>query len=906
MLSWLNDLLADTSRFMPHGYCYLWRPVILWLHAISDAIIALAYFSIPFALFYFVRKRIDLNYRWVFVLFGAFILLCGTTHLMSIWTIWHPSYLAEGLIKSITALVSILTAVLLWPLIPKLLLLPSPQALKTSESYIRAIFNATPDAMLISNELGIIRMVNQQAEQMLGYKASELQGQSIEMIVPHQFRKSHIQFREHFDPKAANNLKGKGRELLALKKDNSEIDVDISLSPILTEQGLFFASALRDITFRKQVELKLRIAAAAFESQESMVITDANSVILQVNKAFTESTGYTTDEVVGQKMNLLHSGIHDKAFYDAIWECIERNGSWQGEIWDQRKNREHYLNWATITAVKGEDGVISNYVGTHIDITQRKRNETELLKLASALEQSSESVIITNLDAEIEYVNAAFLRNSGYSREEVMGQNPRFLKSGKTQSQSYHAMWDALLHGRLWQGEFINKNKDGTERVKLATISPLTQANGDITHYVDVMVDITEKKRIDLELDQHRHHLEALVASRTKALESALSLADSANQAKSAFLANMSHEIRTPMNAIIGLTYLLQKSTLSAEQSRKLQQIEQSSQHLLSIINDILDLSKIEAHQMQLEQTDFALGSLLDHICSLVSHQVQAKAVTITVDCGDVPAWLRGDYIRLRQALLNYVSNALKFTEQGSIWLRTRLLEETEAGLLIRFEVQDTGMGIAEDKLTMLFEAFSQVDVSTTRQYGGTGLGLAITRRLANLMGGTVGVESVPEQGSLFWFTAVLQRGHGILPGYSQKTSTQAEFLLRQHYAGAQILLVEDNVINREVAIELLNGVGLSVDTAETGREAIDKIRNQAYQLVLMDVQMPEMDGLEATKIIRAEGSQIPILAMTANAFNHDQDTCLTVGMNDVVAKPFSPEMLYVKVYHWLSRAAQL
>jgi CheY-like chemotaxis protein len=419
------------------------------------------------------------------------------------------------------------------------------------------------------------------------------------------------------------------------------------------------------------------------------------------------------------------------------------------------------------------------------------------------------------------------------------------------------------------------------------------------------MEDVTDKKRIDLELDQHRHHLETLVASRTKALEAALTLADAANHAKSAFLANMSHEIRTPMNAIIGLTYLLQKSTLSTEQSRKLQQIDQSSQHLLAIINDILDLSKIEAHQMQLEQTDFALGSLLDHICSLVSHQVQSKPITIAVDYGDVPQWLRGDGNRLRQALLNYVSNALKFTEQGSIWLRTRLLEETEAGLLIRFEVQDTGVGIAEDKLILLFEAFSQVDVSTTRQYGGTGLGLAITRRLANLMGGTVGVESVLHQGSLFWFTAVLQRGHGILPGHPPQTSTQAEFLLRQHYAGARILLVEDNVINREVAIELLNAVGLSVDTAETGREAIDMIRNQAYQLVLMDVQMPEMDGLEATKVLRAEGSQIPILAMTANAFNHDQDTCLTVGMNDVVAKPFSPETLYAKVHQWLSLAAE-
>ena len=381
-------------------------------------------------------------------------------------------------------------------------------------------------------------------------------------------------------------------------------------------------------------------------------------------------------------------------------------------------------------------------------------------------------------------------------------------------------------------------------------------------------------------------------------------LAEGASRAKSAFLANMSHEIRTPLNAIVGLNDLMRLDGVTPEQAARLDKIDGASRHLLALIDDILDLSKIEAGQVRLESTDFSLSAVLDSVVSIIAESARAKGLKVEVDAGAVPPWLRGDPTRLRQALLNFAGNAVKFTEQGSIALRARLLEGRDDGLLVRFSVEDTGLGIAPESIPRLFQAFEQADASITRKFGGTGLGLAITRRLAELMGGTCGVESRPGVGSTFWFTAQLQRALGRLPvtDTGAEADADAGSLLQQRHRGARILLAEDNPVNQEVLLSLLHHVGLDADVAADGQAAVEMATAGDYRLVLMDMQMPVIGGLEATRRIRAvpRCDGVPIVALTANVFDEDRQACRASGMDDYLSKPVKIKILYATMLRWL------
>jgi PAS domain S-box-containing protein len=636
---------------------------------------------------------------------------------------------------------------------------------------------------------------------------------------------------------------------------------------------------------------------------EGVFVADAQGRYVDVNPAACTLVGYSREE-------LLRMGISDLAppaaagEHEALYARIK-----QSEIdridFTLRHKDGHPVDVALRTVIL-PDGKVMGFCA---DISERKRAERELARYRSGLEElvqqrtsdlsaanarlletqfamDSVGIGIQWIDPEsgrLIHVNRYAASLLGYSVEEMVALRVADIDPN-VPLEAFARISEQVRESGFLQFETTQQTRDG--RPVPVEVAAYFQAGSEHSppRLIAFITDITRRKESE------------------RALLAAKEAAETANIAKSAFLANMSHEIRTPLNAIIGMTHLLRRSQLTPPQHERLDKIETAGHHLLEIINAVLDLSKIEAGKFALDEAEFDPAELLHNVATMVHDKATAKGLRLLIDAVSLPPRLSGDATRLQQALLNYATNAVKFTEHGQVTLHAGIAGETAEHVLLRFEVEDTGIGIADDAMERLFASFEQADNSTTRKYGGTGLGLAITRKLAELMGGSAGAVSRSGEGSRFWFTARARKPVADKPP-ADDGATAPDRQGATALSGRRVLLAEDEPVNREISRMLLEELGLRVDAAEDGEAALALAARGGYDLILMDMQMPKMDGLEATRRLRllAEGAAVPVVAMTANAFEADRRACLAAGMNDFLSKPVDPEMLKAALTRWLS-----
>ncbi|HPU80140.1 PAS domain S-box protein [Accumulibacter sp.] len=670
---------------------------------------------------------------------------------------------------------------------------------------------------------------------------------------------------------------------------------------------------VQDITLRRQTEAALqeerRVRDTLLESIPGVFYAiDARGMFTFWNHHFEQVTGRSAEELRHFNAQDLFEGEDREHVAERI-EQVFLEGQSDIEASLVTKDGQHLPYYFTGRRIEMSGQPILVGAGMDIgplkaadeamrrineELEARVRQKTAALQASYAKLRDTEFAMnqagigiawVNTENGEFVYINDFACQLVGYSEAEMLRSTVHDLAPDMGERQFRELVDLCKSQGRL-QVEILAHAKDGkTIPVEVAAYY-LPGKAGDPDRLIEFITDISARKRAEGDIQQARES------------------AESANRAKSAFLANMSHEIRTPLNAILGLNHLMQAGNLPPEQTERLQKMEVASRHLLSIINDILDLSKIEAGRMEFESANFHLSAVIDNVASIIRDAAQSKGLVVEIDPDGVPLWLRGDVTRLRQALLNLASNAVKFTERGSIRVRALLLETRADDLLVRFEVADTGIGLSSEQLGCLFENFQQADSSTARKYGGTGLGLSLTKRLVEMMGGEVGADSSVGQGSTFWFSIHLQHGHGPMPtvNAADDTPLSAEQRVRALHRGARILIAEDHPINTEVVQQMLHAAGLDVVVAANGRIALEKAVAERLDLILMDMQMPEMDGIEATRAIRRlpAHAATPILALTANAFAEDRRACLVAGMNDVLTKPVDPAQFYEALARWL------
>jgi PAS domain S-box-containing protein len=731
------------------------------------------------------------------------------------------------------------------------------------------LFNSSPEIHCIMNREYQISMINKSVTDILGYTPEETIGHVIWDFFSEDIKIASIQ-------KLKNGL----------SKHSQQVAVE---TPVLTHLGdikwiswvfilkenKWYASG-RDVTHQKKAESELEILSfATRRSPCGVVIRDSKANVIWVNEALEKLLGYTLDELKGKLINIIGEET-DEDVIKGVVSDFEQNKPYEAELKVYKKDKTPIWVLISNSPLFNESGNVERQIGMMVDITARKKAEEQLTMLSLVASNTTSGVIINNKDGKIEWVNKAFEKITGYTLEDSKNKPlGDVLKGELTDVSIIQKSRELSKNKQSFEVDLLVYHKDGQPLWISVINSVILNNEGKVDKYIEVIIDITAKKKVEIEL----------IAAKEEALQ--------LSRAKDMFISVMSHEIRTPLNAVIGMSHLLLDDNPIETQKENLGILKFSAENLMTLINNILDFTKIETSNIELEKTDVNLRELVQSITHSMQFNASEKKIYIKFNIDeDTPEIVIGDRTRLCQILLNLTGNAVKFTEAGGVTVDLRVIEQTDKYVKIRFSVSDTGIGIANDKINTIFESFKQAEADTSRKYGGTGLGLAITKSLVELHDARINVDSVLGQGSTFWFTIKFDKGYTNANNNNNKVETGLQL---------NVLVVDDNQINRLLINKVLTKWGATIDFAENGLEAINKIeRNGNFDVVLMDIHMPVMGGLEATEIIRSKGDpyyqQLPIIALTASMLNNEINEMGNAGMNDYILKPFDPKSLFDKL----------
>jgi PAS domain S-box-containing protein len=811
--------------------------------------------------------------------------------------------------------------------------LTAAAAAAAAKSRLALVVESSNDAIISTTLEGVVQSWNPAAEDLFGYPATEAIGKPVtELIVPPERAGEPVRFLEAV-------RKGQSIhqvETVRLHKDGTPVDISISVSPMRDSVAAITGASMifSDITERKRAEDKLK-ESEAFKSvilnsvDAEIVVLDRAGKILAVNELW-RSFALENGKIPGQTVSSAEIGAN---YFAACQGCVDASHSNDLDGSAAKQGIEavlagtiptfsleypchspDQLRWFKMAVVPYGYAETAGVVITHTNITERMRlqldREQELERMQKIAGRVPGLIYQYRLRPDgsscFPYASEAIRTIYQVTPDEVREDaSAVFAKIHPEDCAGVLAsIQESAATLRPWQHEYRVKLPNQGIRWVSGNSIPQREDDGSVLWY-GFISDITERKQIEDELFQHRNHLEVMVDERTEALSIAKEAAEAASRAKSIFLATMSHELRTPLNAIMGMTELALRRATDPRQSEQLNKVKNSSNNLLAIIKDILDITRIEADRLILHDAEFRIHDVMDNLSTSLNPKAAEKHLDLIIDVAaelyDQP--LRGDDLRLGQVLLNLAGNAIKFTAQGWIMVRARLIEENADKALVRFEVEDTGIGIAESDQQRIFNIFEQADGSSSRKYGGTGLGLAICKRLVQLMGGDIHVESQIAHGSTFWFVIPFTKaGHPAPPAPPEVVVTTSEQLKARH-AGAYILVADDDPTNQEIAQDLLEEAGLVVHIAEDGHKAVAMARRINYDLILMDVQMPDMDGMEATRLIRQSSNnpKVPIIALTANVFPEYEARCRDAGMNGFISRPVESEDLLATALNYLA-----